>query len=120
MDKIDKKEAGRRFQSLRIRKGFERQVDMIKDFESKTDIKLSKSKLSNYESGLRFPENDMLNALADYFNVTLDYLHCRSREHVRTVKDTVNNIYTMMDQLSENDQEDILKYIQFKLFQKGK
>jgi len=35
---------------------------------------VTKVAISNWENRNRFPDEDMLNKIADYFNVTLDYL----------------------------------------------
>lgn len=39
---------------------------------------LSKSSISNYEKGYRQPDMATLHSIADYFNVTVDYLIGRS------------------------------------------
>jgi transcriptional regulator with XRE-family HTH domain len=41
-------------------------------------LKLSRVTVTNYEKGKRFPEADLLVNLADYFNVSVDYLIGRS------------------------------------------
>lgn len=37
-------------------------------------LKISRTALSNYETGFREPNLEILISIADYFNVTLDYL----------------------------------------------
>ena len=39
---------------------------------------LNKSSISKYENGTQMPESDMLEKIADYFNVSIDYLLGRS------------------------------------------
>lgn len=46
-------------------------------------LSLSEVGIQNYESGRRKPAFDMLIALADYFNVSLDYLVGRSDDPKR-------------------------------------
>lgn len=50
---------------------------------------LAQSTIANYEQGIRFPDNAMIKNLADYFNVSLDYLLRRTeiREVVVANKD---------------------------------
>lgn len=38
------------------------------------DLNLSQRAISSYENGLRFPDEQILNLIADYFNVSVDYL----------------------------------------------
>ena len=37
-------------------------------------VPIGKSAIGNYEHGIRFPTKEILEALADYFNVDMDYL----------------------------------------------
>ncbi|MEG1313975.1 MAG: helix-turn-helix domain-containing protein [Bacilli bacterium] len=45
---------------------------------------LNKSSISRYENDVQLPENDLLQKIADYFNVSLDYIMART--------DTANSI----------------------------
>lgn len=38
------------------------------------NLNLSQRAISSYENGLRFPDEVILNLIADYFNVSVDYL----------------------------------------------
>ena len=38
------------------------------------NLNLSQRAISSYENGLRFPDELVLNLIADYFNVSVDYL----------------------------------------------
>lgn len=62
-----------RLKQLRIEKG-KTQKEMAKDLGT-TDVSIGR-----YESGTREPKTDILNALADYFGVTTDYLLGRTDE----------------------------------------
>lgn len=115
---MDRNLVGLRFQSLRIRKGFKRQVDMINDFKEKTGIELKKSAVSMYEKGERFPEPDLLITFAEYFGVTTDFLHGRSDIELSIVKSTVSNLEILLDKLSENDQKQALEYLEYLNFKK--
>lgn len=37
-------------------------------------LNLSQRAISSYENGLRFPDEQILNLIANYFNVSVDYL----------------------------------------------
>ena len=69
-----------RLKQLRIEKG-KTQKEMAKDLGT-TDVSIGR-----YEAGTREPKTDILNALADYFDVTTDYLLCRTDERKPNVKD---------------------------------
>ena len=58
---------GERLRLLRTRKGLS-QLDFAKQ------IKISKSAVNMYERGEREPSFEVLETIADYFNVDLDYL----------------------------------------------
>ena len=44
------------------------------------DLETTKATLSRYENNLREPKVDFLNKVADYFNVTTDYLLLRTND----------------------------------------
>lgn len=69
-----------RLKQLRIEKG-KTQKEMAKDLGT-TDVSIGR-----YEAGTREPKTDILNALADYFDVTTDYLLGRTNERNFTQKD---------------------------------
>ncbi len=110
---LDKKLIGLRFQALRIRKGFEKQIDMINDFKEKTGIELTKSAVSMYEKGERLPEYEKLLAFADYFGVTTDYLLGKSDVELDIVKSTLRHVAALFEQLSDSDKEQAIKYMEF-------
>ncbi len=56
-------------------------------------INTSRSCISNYESGNRQPDNEIINLLADYFSVSIDYLLGRST--VKTVFKSENDMSEM-------------------------
>lgn len=53
---------------------------------------LSTSAYSNYELGLREPSYDILQKLADYFGVSVDYLLGRDEQDTPSIFDTYTNI----------------------------
>lgn len=60
-----------RLRYLRNRKGWSQQ--RLAD-----ELKISKSSVNMYERGEREPGNEMMEAIADIFNVDMDYLYGRS------------------------------------------
>lgn len=73
---IDKKEMGRRIRVLRQEEGI-----YIKDLAVK--IGITRSALGNIERGSIGASLDVAAAIADYYNVSLDYLVGRSDDPVR-------------------------------------
>jgi len=63
---------------------------------------LNKSSISRYEKGTQMPEADMLTRMAEYFDVSLDYLLGRS-EHRKDseIKIAMNTLST--DGLNDDD-----------------
>ncbi len=110
---MDKLEFGRIFKSERIRKGLEKQTDFIRDFKEKTGIKLLKSAVSMYDNGLRAPERETMEKLADYFGVSMDYLHGRSATRLEIVYRTLDNFVDLFNQLSNEDKKSALDYMKF-------
>ena len=41
-------------------------------------LNITRSALANYETGLREPDYELLIKIADYFEISLDYLLCRT------------------------------------------
>jgi len=51
-----------------------RESENIKREEFADKLRITYSALSKYETGERFPSPDIINKIADFFNVTTDYL----------------------------------------------
>lgn len=64
-------------------------------------LKVAPSTIGMYESGKRMPDADVLNKIADIFNVSIDYLLGRDNES--TQKKTIS--------LNEKDEKDIGKNV---------
>lgn len=52
-------------------------------------LKVSYSTVSKYETNVRFPDKETLILLADFFDVSLDYLLCRS--NIRETSEKLRN-----------------------------
>ncbi len=51
-----------------------RRLKKISQVKLSMDLNISREAISNYENGRRSPDIDMLVKMADYFNVSIDYL----------------------------------------------
>jgi len=69
-----------RLRELRLKAGL-KQEDLIKRFN------LSSGRYSQYETGKRKPDYDLLIELADFYNVSLDYLLGRTSDPSPLVKE---------------------------------
>ena len=65
---------GNKLKNLRIKKNLTQE-------EFAKILNVSRPTIGRYESGERFPDQENLIRIADYFNVTLDYLLDRSNIH---------------------------------------
>lgn len=69
---------GERFKALRLEKKMT-QKDLADKFF------LNYTSISKYENNKAIPELDLLQRIADYFDVTVDYLLCRTNDKNSTV-----------------------------------
>ncbi|HEY4601223.1 MAG TPA: helix-turn-helix domain-containing protein [Cerasibacillus sp.] len=84
---------GKRLAELRKSKG-------LSQYELANRLGFSRGKLANYEQGSREPDYETLKHIADYFEVSVDYLLGRTEKH--NYNDTLPN-------LTEKDEKDIAK-----------
>ncbi|AOY76783.1 helix-turn-helix domain-containing protein [Clostridium formicaceticum] len=71
-----------------------------------SDLNINRATYAHYETGRRQPDTDTLQLLADYFNVSVDYLLGRS--DIRNPK--LNNKYNKhTEELTKKDEKDIEK-----------
>lgn len=73
---------GDRLQELRIEKGLQQK-------ELAEILNIAKSSISMYERGKRVPSADILDAFADFFEVTTDYLMGRTNQKYFKAEDTI-------------------------------
>lgn len=73
---------------------------------------ISRGMLSNYELGTREPDFVMLCHIADYYEVTTDYLLGRSNEMQGSASSPESEIWNQVTLLSNRSQQDLLVYIQ--------
>lgn len=75
---------GQRFRMLRSEKGYN-QEELALDFTNKTGKPTNKASISHYETDRRKPEIELLESFATYFDVTIDYLLCRTENRKSTI-----------------------------------
>lgn len=73
--------------------------ELATEINKRYESNISKSMLSRYENGQADPKMDVVRLLADYFNVTLDYLGGITDEPVRAFN----------PELTDKDERDIQK-----------
>lgn len=82
------------------------------------DLNTTQETISSYETGRVFPSSDMLIALADYYNTSIDYLLCRTKYDLPINDIKPNNIsdkdfiiLNKINKLSNNDKLRVEGYI---------
>lgn len=58
----------------------------LSQLELGNELNLAQRTISNYENGNRFPDELVLNLIADYFDVSMDYLLGRTSLKKYTIK----------------------------------
>ncbi|NFB55950.1 XRE family transcriptional regulator [Clostridium botulinum] len=94
---------GKRFKMLRLEKGLNQQ-ELIDDFNKKYHYGFTKSAVSQYENDKRIPEIGALDAFANYFNVSIDFLLGKSA--IRNMDDSEPS-----KQLTKKDEKEIEKIL---------
>lgn len=106
---------GNKLRELRISMG-------INQKEIAKMLNIDRSTYGKYETGDSSPDYDKLTKLADYFNVTIDYLLGRS-DRKTTNKQKPNTIAAHLPEgvkLTEEEQKQLDDYIQFLLSRRKK
>ena len=109
-----------------------REKNKIQQKELAKTIGVSSVVLSRYESGERKPDYDTLKMIADYFDVSTDYLlghEANSDDEEKRRKAWIDKIKTEfadadlmfndLANMSADDLEEVYDFIKFKLSQKG-
>ena len=82
-------------------------------------VNVGKTTISQWENGINYPNQETLEKLCDYFNVSLDYLMGRSdiknpNHNINITKDDFTVAFSnLQGNLTEEDKRQILKMAQF-------
>ncbi len=80
-------------------------------------IGVSEGAVSQYENGKRQPDYDILKKIADFFNVTTDYLLGRTDNPHQNIDQQLEGIefalYGEIKELTEDEKQDILNFVKF-------
>lgn len=94
---------GKRIAELRNKIG-------LSQYELADRLGFSRGKLANYEQGTREPDYETLQIIANYFDVSTDYL-ITGKEHMKSPNS--NLFFFDKDDLTEQDIDEIKKHIEF-------
>ncbi len=99
-----------RIKELRIKKGL-----FQKDLAS--ELQVAQNTLSYWEKGKFQPDNEMLQKIADFFNVSVDYILGRTDEPF-SVNQQLSGLdfalYGETKDLTDEEKQDILDYVRYK------
>lgn len=76
-------------------------------------LKVSRSTIGMYENGSREPDYETLEAIADYFNVYIDYLLGRTLKTTKIIKPTTIAAHFDGDEYTEEELNKIKEYAAF-------
>lgn len=76
-------------------------------------LKVSRSTIGMYEKGDREPDYETLEAIADYFNVDVDYLLGRTKRTTRLVASTTLAAHFDGDEYTEDELDEIKQFAAF-------
>ena len=76
-------------------------------------LNISRSAVGMYEKGDREPDYETLETIADYFNVSIDYLLGRESKTVRLVHPTTIAAHFDGDEYTEDELEEIRQFAEF-------
>ena len=77
-----------------------RKINKLSQYELADRLGFSRGKLANYEQGSRQPDYETLQKLADFFDVTTDYLLGRT-DNPDLKRTANNNKYDSLDELNK-------------------
>lgn len=79
-------------------------------------LRIDQTSISKYETGKQFPDLSVLNDIANFFEVSLDYLTGRTDIRISqesSCKKTSANILSHLDELSDESIEELEDYLKF-------
>ena len=95
------------------------QKNKVSAYELSKQTGIPDSLLSNYRTGKKVPTSENLQKIANYFNVSVDYLLGKTDKKNSPTNETVSEltkeVTLLFSQLPEDKQADALKYFQYLL-----
>lgn len=76
-------------------------------------LKISRSTIGMYEKGDREPDYETLEAIADFFNVDIDYLLGRTKKTTRIVDSLTLAAHFDGDEYTESELDEIRQFAKF-------
>lgn len=80
-------------------------------------FKISNGTIAMWETNKRQPDYDMLTRLADYFNVSVDYLLGREEKSTYTVPENLQGVPVAfsggLEDLTQEDLDEVSKFVEF-------
>lgn len=76
-------------------------------------LKISRSTIGMYEKGDREPDYETLEAIADFFNVDIDYLLGRTKKTTRIVNPHTLAAHFDGDEYTESELDEIKQFAEF-------
>ncbi len=101
-----------------------RKIRIINGYSQKefaTIIGVPSNTYNQWETGKRQPDYETLSKIADFYDVTVDYLLGRTlKEKPAKTEKSLPDIMYRYDELSEDQQREVIAFIEFKLAQQTK
>ena len=101
-----------------------RKIRIINGYTQKefsTIIGVPSNTYNQWETGKREPDYEMLSRIADFYGVTIDYLLGRDQKEQPAAKEkSLPDIMYRYDELSEDQQREVIAFMEFKLAQQTK
>lgn len=76
---------------------------------------LSESTISLYESGKRQPDNETILKIADFFDVSVDYLLGREEKETPSYTEEERKLFGLIEQLTDAEVEELSNYLDYLL-----
>lgn len=106
-----------RLKKIRTNKG-------LTQTEVANNLKISQQAYANYETGKRQPDQEMLAKIADYFDVSVDYLLGRTDTPKPSSLDEQLSgvdfaLWSEAKDMTDSEKQDIINYMKFKKTQRN-
>ena len=81
-------------------------------------LKVHQSAVSQWETDRTRPDTEILQAIADHFQVSVDYVLGRTEERMpKPVRAVVNRVMEAVEDLSDAEIQEVIRYVSYLKFQ---